>query len=193
MCRCGTMQNPSQLPARIQREMAGYQPRGFFQHGQQPPAYPPQQPQYAQQQERYTGMPPAPQPPNLDQMWNMPEIQARVNQVVEQALANYNPEYPAPVQGIAPEALYQLAQLTATEVPGDAPKNNSGGRLNAYNKGREEVVAYVKQTIGGLLEVVHEQQGLSAGERAITGGPEVDGQGAGQVQDVLHESNPTGF
>jgi len=192
MCQCGTLQEPSQLPLRIQRAMQGYQPRGYFQQGPQPPYQMPMDPRYAAPQMPAPQMPaPRPQPPTVDQIMAMPEIQQRVNAIVENALASYAPPTPMiPAMGIPPEALAELAELSKAEVPGEPPKNNTGGRLNSYNKGREEVMKYVEGVVLAILEGYSNDNG--AGEPAAQGGFANIDPRTGQVQGVLPEGYPAG-
>jgi len=189
MCACGTMQPQKELPARIQRQMAGYQPRGFVQHGPQPPAYVPPgaPPQYPQ------NPPPGPPQISLNEILSMPQVQQHIQSVVEQALANYNPPPPPPAPavraGVAPAALHQLLQMSPEEVPGDPPKNNTGGRLNTYNKGKSEAVDYFK---GVLRDILEASNGPGEGDRpAASGIPGYD-QGAAPVPGGLPAGDPFG-
>lgn len=184
MCACGTMQHPSQLPLRIQARMAGNQPRDFMQPNGQPQSTFMQPPQPVQQQF------------NVDQVMAHPQVQQRINGIVENALANYNP--PAPDAGIDPELIAQLAHLSNEEIPSDPPLSNAGGRRNAYNKGREEAVKYVKEVATLILESASttgapsHDEGFAAGKRTAQVGFEGVNAGDGQVSDILCQGNPAG-
>jgi len=182
------MQDQSQLPRRIQNQMANVRPRDFMQ---------PSQTQVFPQRQQHVPPPPPAPTPTIDQFMQMPEVQERINAIVEGALAQVAP----PAAGIRPEALYPLVQLSDQEVPGDKPKSNSGGRLNAYSKGREEVITHVKEYVTAILGANHgepqremqNEWGLGAGEQAVEVGAPSGNAGDGQVPNILRQGNPSGM
>jgi hypothetical protein len=127
---------------------------------------------------------------DINQIMNMPAVQERINAIVEQALSTAPPP---PMAGSIPEqALYQLANLSIEEVPGEPPKSNSGGRLNAYKRGRQEVVDFVKSAARGILEGPGDAQEPVGGEFAAQVGAQGYDAPAPNVPGVLQQGGQAG-
>lgn len=152
-CACGTMQSYSQLSP---RNRGNVPPRNYMQQNPNPQ----QQPQFAAPQGAL----------DVDALLRIPQVAHRVDEIVNEAsagaVAHYQANNPPQViqEGAHDRDLMFLSNTKVEEIPGDVPKNNTGGRKGTWYAGRKEVHDFFVDAIRGLIMGDKNGKGNSDGE-----------------------------
>jgi len=197
-CQCGVSQ-----PVGSFRPPAAQMPqRGFIQTMPPPP---PRQIPLRMRQPAHVGVAvPTQQMPQqlqirqtmytpVEAILQMPEVAVRVqemineqvNSAVAETAARYGPAgqapqtYDAPT-GIPVEQIDTLYRMPLEAIPGAPPNNNTGGRLNAYKQGRQEVFDVFNSRLRDIIAAVLPSEFVNPELPADAG----NDQPAGSVPDL---------